>query len=150
MKSILGHVGAWSPKAEQVASAVYLTQNNLVDQYLGRFKSEIEQRLVGFYQGIQHLKSDGHPVDSITPKAAIYLTVQFNLKGKIKPDGAVIESTEDITSYLLSEAKLAVVPFNAFGASRSSTWYRLSVGTSTMEDVAASIASLKSALEKLH
>ncbi|MFM9986383.1 MAG: pyridoxal phosphate-dependent aminotransferase [Flavobacteriales bacterium] len=149
MKSILGHVGAWSPKAEQVASAKYLTRDNLVDEYLGQFKSEIEQRLVGFYNGIQHLRNEGHPVDAITPKAAIYLTVQFNLKGKTKEDGAVIETTEDITQYLLSEAKLAVVPFNAFGASRTSTWYRLSVGTSSIEDVTASIASLRSALEKL-
>ena len=149
MKSILGHVGAWSPKAEQVASAKYLTKDNLVDEYLGQFKSAIEQRLVGFYNGIQQLKSEGHPVDAITPKAAIYLTVQFNLKGKTKQDGAVIETTEDITQYLLSEARLAVVPFNAFGASRTSTWYRLSVGTSSLEDVTASIDSLRSALEKL-
>lgn len=149
MKSILGHVGAWSPKAEQVASASYLVKENLVDSFLGQFKNAIEQRLVGFYNGIQELKKAGHPVDAIPPKAAIYLTVQFDLKGKTRPDGTMIESTEQITSYLLSEAKLAVVPFNAFGASRTSTWYRLSVGTSSLHDVTASLESLKQALEKL-
>lgn len=149
MKSILGHVGAWSPKAEQVASAHYLTNDQQVNQYLGGFKNEIEKRLVGFYNGIQSLKKSGHAVDAIPPRAAIYLTVQFDLKGKTKPNGEVIESTEQITQYLLSEAKLAVVPFNAFGASRTSTWYRLSVGTSSVNDVSASLESLKAALEKL-
>jgi aspartate aminotransferase len=49
----------------------------------------------------------------------------------------------------LSEAKLAVVPFYAFGADRSSPWYRLSVGTATINDVTEAIASLRMALSKL-
>jgi aspartate aminotransferase len=45
-------------------------------------------------------------VDAITPQAAIYLTVKFDLKGK-KADGKVLESQEDVTQYLLNEAQLA-------------------------------------------
>jgi aspartate aminotransferase len=44
---------------------------------------------------------------------------------------------------------LAVVPFSAFGASKESVWYRLSVGTATVADVHASIESLRAALSKL-
>lgn len=149
MKSILGHVGAWSPKAEQLATARFLQNQPAVNSFMAGFKSELEQRLVGFYKGIQALKAEGFKVDAIAPMAAIYLTVQFNLKGMKTSDGNVLEKTEDVTSYLLSEAKLAVVPFYAFGADRSSPWYRLSVGTATMNDVNESIESLRQALSKL-
>jgi len=149
MKSILGHVGAWSPKAEQVATAHFLCNDTAVERYLGTFRSEIEQRLHGFFNGLQKLKMEGFPVDAITPMAAIYLTVKFDLKGKKKENGEVIESTEQMTSYLLTEARLALVPFSAFGASKSSVWYRLSVGTASMQDVEESINSLRTALAKL-
>jgi aspartate aminotransferase len=149
MKSILGHVGAWSPKAEQVASARYLQNDDAVSSYLSSIKKSIEDRLHGFYNGIQQLKSEGFPVDAIVPMAAIYLTVRFDLKGLTMPDGNKIETTEQVTSYLLNEAKLAVVPFSAFGASKTSTWYRLSVGTAKLSDVTDAIASLKEALTRL-
>ena len=149
MKSILGHVGAWSPKAEQVASARFLKNDEAVSGFLGNFKSEIELRLQGFYNGIMAMREQGLPVDAITPKAAIYLTVKFDLKGMTMPDGRLIETTEQITAYLLNEAKLAVVPFSAFGASKPSIWYRLSVGTATRNDVHEALQSLRSALEKL-
>jgi len=149
MKSILGHVGAWSPKAEQVASAHFLNNTNALNDYLSDFKKEIIGRLDGFYQGIQALKAEGFRVDAIVPTAAIYLTVQFDIKGMIQPDGQRIETTEQITAYLLNQAKLAVVPFSAFGASKSSVWYRLSVGTASMQDVQDSIGSLRSALAAL-
>lgn len=149
MKSILGHVGAWAPKAEQVATANYLNNQSAVDAFLKAFMRQIEERLQGFYSGIQTLKSEGFPVDAIAPMAAIYLTVKFDLKGWTTPDGTEIVSTAQITQYLLKEAKLAVVPFSAFGASKESVWYRLSVGTATMDDVHASIESLRAALAKL-
>ena len=37
----------------------------------------------------------------------------------------MLETTEDVTRYLLNEAKLAIVPFYAFGTKRDSDWYRL-------------------------
>jgi aspartate aminotransferase len=44
---------------------------------------------------------------------------------------------------------MAVVPFYAFGADKDSTWYRLSVGTCSMDDVSGAIESLRNALKKL-
>ncbi|MEN9640064.1 MAG: hypothetical protein RLZZ262_1933, partial [Bacteroidota bacterium] len=102
-----------------------------------------------FYNGIQALKRDGFAVDAIAPMAAIYLTVKFDIKGKTMPNGSRIETTEQITAYLLDEAKLAVVPFSAFGAAKTSVWYRLSIGTATMQDVNDSIESLRKALVAL-
>lgn len=149
MKAILTHVGAWAPKAEQLATANYLTDLKSYDAFIDLQKEKISARLTGFYKGFQALKAAGFKVDAITPQAAIYLTVQFNLHGQKTANGTVLATTKDITKYLLDEAKLAIVPFSAFGASADSSWYRLSVGTCKLEDVDGAIANLKSALSKL-
>ncbi|WP_353779600.1 aminotransferase class I/II-fold pyridoxal phosphate-dependent enzyme [Winogradskyella sp. 3972H.M.0a.05] len=149
MKAMLSHIGAWSPKAEQIATANYLGQDEEVSEYLGWIKSELSDRLVTFYEGFQQLKSKGFSVDAIEPEAALYLTVQFDLVGKTTPQGNVLSDIKEVTSYLLKEAKLAVVPFYAFGASTSSNWFRLSVGTAKKEDIATIFELLESALQRL-
>jgi aspartate aminotransferase len=150
MKAILGHVGAWAPKAEQLATAKYLDDLAQYDTYLNRVKGQLNDRLAGFYNGFQSLKSEGFRVDAIAPEAAIYLTVQFALHGQKTADGQTLATTQDVTKYILDEGKVALVPFYAFGASTDSNWYRLSVGTCRLEDVEGVIGNLRSALEKLH
>ncbi len=149
MKAILTHIGAWAPKAEQLASAKYLDQLDVYDKFIDEQKHKINERLEGFYKGFMELKKEGHLVDAIAPQAAIYLTIQFNMYGKRTATGKVLETTRDITKYILDEAGIAVVPFYAFGASENSSWYRLSVGTCKLEDVQAAISSLRNALQKL-
>jgi len=149
MKAILSHIGAWAPKAEQVAAARYLAQKDNIDRYLKNFKSSISARLEKFYQGFQDLKAEGHNVDAVAPQAALYLTIRFDLKGKRTPDGDSLADTADITSYLLEQAGLAIVPFYAFGSSSDSTWYRLSVGTCTMTEIDEAMQNLRSALNRL-
>lgn len=149
MKSILSHVGAWSPKAEQMATAKYLNNAAAVDNYMADFKNEIQFRLEGFYNVFKRLKSEGFNVDAIAPQAAIYLTVQINLLGKKTASGEVLDTTAKVTSYILNDAKIALVPFYAFGASVESNWYRLSVGTSQKSDVEAVYDALKTSLSKL-
>lgn len=149
MKAILTHVGAWAPMAEQKAVAQYLTQHDDIDRYLHRFKKEIEVRLRDIYEGLIELKKEGFGVDAITPQAAIYLTIKIDLKGKTTPQGKLLENQGDVTAYILNEASLAVVPFYAFGASRSSAWYRLSVGTCKKEEIREMLSKLRSALQKL-
>jgi len=149
MKAILTHVGAWAPKPEQMATAKYLSDLSQYDAFLVKQNEKVNVRLKGFYEGFQQLKKEGHAVDAIAPQAAIYLTVRLSLKGKKTADGRSISTTKDITKYLLDEAKIALVPFYAFGASEDSEWYRLSVGTCKVEDVSDAILSLRKALEKL-
>jgi aspartate aminotransferase len=149
MKAINSHVGAWSPMAEQQATAKYLQQTAAIDAYFTHFKAEIEERLTTIYQGILLLKQAGFSVDAIAPQAAIYLTVQIDLAGKKTAAGNVLEKQSDVTAYLLNEAKLAIVPFSAFGASAESNWYRLSVGTCVKEEIGDMLQLLKDALGKL-
>jgi aspartate aminotransferase len=149
MKSIIGHVGAWAPKAEQVAVSKYLENTTAVNTFMTSFRKELIQRLDGFYKGFQQLKKDGFKVDAIVPQAAIYLTVQLDLKGMKTPDGTTLTNSESVMQYILNEAGVALVPFYAFGASTESTWFRLSVGTAEANGIAEVFVKLKSALQKL-
>ncbi len=149
MKSILSHMGAWAPMAEQKAVARYLPQTQAIQKYLDHFKAEIEERLHRIYNGLMKLKADGFSVDAIAPQAAIYLTIQINLVGKTTPDGQLLKSQPDVTNYLLNAASLAIVPFHAFGAEDSSSWYRLSVGTCKKEEINEMLEALRKALMKL-
>jgi aspartate aminotransferase len=149
MKAILSHIGAWAPMAEQRAVAQYLLMNKAIGEYLAEFKSEIEFRLRNIYDGFIALKAKGYAVDAVAPQAAIYLTIQLNLTGKKTADGSILATQSDVTSYILGEAKLAVVPFSAFGADAGNPWYRLSVGTSVKEEIPEMLAKLEAALEKL-
>ena len=87
---------------------------------------------------------------AIAPEAAIYLTIKIDLTGKKTKEGKVIENQSDVTAYILNEANLAVVPFYAFGADRSSPWYRLSVGTCKKEEIKEMTGKLREALKKLN
>lgn len=149
MKAILTHLGAWAPMAEQKATAHFLGKREAIKKYLVHFKGEIEERLHSIYNGFMKLKNEGLPVDAIAPEAAIYLTIKIDLTGKKTPQGTVLKDQSEVTAYVLNEAKLAVVPFYAFGASRSSAWYRLSVGTCKKEEIDEMIGKLREALVKL-
>ena len=149
MKAILSHLGAWAPMAEQKATAAYLQMNNSIQLFLESFKAEIEERLVRIHNGFIKLKSEGFNLDAVAPQAAIYLTVKVDLTGRKTASGQVLNDQSDVTAYLLSEAKLAIGPFYAFGAPKDSPWYRLSVGTCKKEEIDEMLAKLQSALQLL-
>lgn len=148
MKALLSHIGAWAPMAEQKAVAVYLQNKDAIKTYLTSFKAGLEERLQTIYKGFLGLKEKGYNVDAVAPQAAIYLTIKIDVAGK-KDGDFVLETQSDVTNYLLTEAKLAIVPFYAFGADKKSPWYRLSVGTAKLEEIPQMFAQLEAALGKL-
>lgn len=150
MKTILTHIGAWAPMAEQKAVANYLGKREEIKKYLAHFKLEIEERLRRIHTGFIQLKNEGFNIDAIAPEAAIYLTIKFDLAGKKTDENKLLETQADVTAYLLNAAGLAVVPFYAFGAEKNSPWYRLSVGTCKKEEIDEMIEKLRDALKKLN
>lgn len=148
MKALLSHIGAWAPMAEQHAVARFLPERGAVDNYLSHFRDGLEKRLNMIYDGIMALKAKGYAVDAIAPQAAIYLTLKFDLAG-LQGEEQRLVTQDDVTAYLLAEAKLALVPFYAFGAERNSPWYRLSVGTADLNDIPEMLEKLEQALKAL-
>ncbi|HPG11018.1 MAG TPA: aminotransferase class I/II-fold pyridoxal phosphate-dependent enzyme [Chitinophagaceae bacterium] len=149
MRMILTHVGAWAPMAEQKAVAVYINRKEVVDEFLRHFKRELEERLQRIYKGLSTLKNEGLPVDAIAPEAAIYLTIKIDLVGKKTSEGQLLKDQSDVTAFILNAAGIALVPFYAFGADRSSPWYRLSVGTCKKEEIDEMISALRTTLQSL-
>jgi aspartate aminotransferase len=129
--------------------AKFLENEEAVRNHLSHFRHELSLRLTRIYEGFRQLKKEGYHVDAIAPQAAIYLTVQIDLTGKKTDTGRLLETQADVTDYILNEAKLALVPFNAFGAGERSCWYRLSVGCCKKEDIDPMLGKLKEALERL-
>ena len=149
MKTIVGHVGAWAPKPEQIATAKFLTQPVELNTFLNVFKAKVQKSLDALYQGIIQLKADGFAVDAINPMGAIYLTVQIDYIGKTTPHGEVLKNSADVNFYLIKEAKMGIVPFSAFGTNNSVNWFRASVGGCSLEDIQQMIPRMRLALSKL-
>ena len=149
MKALLGHIGAWAPKAEQVAVSKYFADDAQVDTFLGDFKEQIQASLNAIYDGFQSLKAEGFNVDAVVPMGAIYLTIKIDYIGKTTPEGVVLKDSADVNFYLIKEAQCALVPFSAFGNEHSMPWFRASVGGCSLEDIQAMMPRIKAALSKL-
>lgn len=129
MTAILTHLGCWAPRPEQVATARVLEDDPLLERHMAVMRRETGDRLRILAESISAVAAAGHPVHAIAPEGAIYLSIRFDLHGKRRPDGWILETDEDIRTFLLDEAGIAVVPFRAFGAHHTRGWYRASVGT---------------------
>ena len=149
MKAIVGHMGAWSPKAEQVAMAKYIMDDTAVDVYLTDLKGKVQASLNALYKGFSELKNDGFKVDAIAPMGAIYLTIKIDYTGKTTPEGAILKTATDINFYLIKQAGIAFVPFSAFGTDDNVNWFRASVGACTLQDIEQAIPRVREALSKL-
>jgi len=145
------HVGAWAPRPVQVATARWLRDRPAMDSWHAGMLEEVRDRLEILHQGIQAMKAEGLPVDSIEPQGAIYISVRFDLEGSQTAAGKTLEHNEDIRSFLLHEAAFAVVPFSAFGVEEHDEhgWSRASVGAVSREDIRAALPRLRTALESL-
>ena len=117
--------------------------------YLDKFKGEIFDRVNIFYKKFKELKSEGYNVDVIEPQASIFLTLKIDLTGMKMEDGTVIETTKDITNFLIEEAQIALVPFSSFGSSPNSKWFRVAVGTCTVDQIEEMMKNFKISLSKL-
>jgi aspartate aminotransferase len=149
MKALLGHIGAWAPKAEQVAVAKYFKNNDLVDSFLNSFKKQVQISLDELHNGFQQLKSEDFNVDSVIPMGAIYLTLKIDYIGKTTPSGELLKNSADVNFYLIKEAQAALVPFSAFGNDESMAWFRASVGGCSLQDIKDMLPRIKTALSKL-
>lgn len=148
MKDFLGHVGAWAPRPEQVATAEFLADPAAIAAYRADMHRGIKARLDALYEGFSALKAAGHPVDCIDPQGAIYLSLRLDLVGR-SIDGKPIRNNEDIRQVMLEHAGLAVVPFQAFGLKQDTGWFRMSVGAVSLADIAAAFPRIRTFLERI-
>ncbi len=148
MSDLLGHVGAWAPKAEQVATADFLADAESFKAFRLEMHRRLRERLERLYRGLEAMTARGLPVDAIEPAGTLYLSARFDLFGR-PTDGHEIRSNEDIRRLLLYGAGIGAVPFQAFGLAREDGWFRLSVGGATAAAIEDGLLRLERLLERV-
>lgn len=146
MSALLGHIGAWAPRAEQRAVASFLDDTAAMAAYRGRMVAAVRARLDALHDGIVAMRNAGLPVDAIAPAGAIYLSVRFVLAGRRTPSGELLRDDEAVRAWLLHEAGIAIVPFQAFGVRGDTGWFRLSVGAVSLDEIARALPRLRAAI----
>lgn len=137
MKALIGHMGAWAGRPEQLATAALLNDTEAIATYNTWIKSEIDARLDSLYDGIMAMKAQGLPVDAIAPQGAIYLSFRVNLPG---------QTNEAIRAKLLDGAGMAVVPFQAFDLNEDTGWFRISIGAVAKDELAPMLERLQAVI----
>ncbi len=150
MTHIVAHMGAWAPKAEQLALADFLPKYDENHAYFDALSKPMRNRLDGLHQLFQKLKSEGYQVDSIEPQGGLFLSIYLGLQGMTTPAGDVLDNQEGIRKYLLEVGRTAFVPFAAFGDSTNIGWFRASVSGITQPDYDFAIAELEQAIRALN
>jgi aspartate aminotransferase len=148
MSDLLGHVGAWAPKAEQIATADFIDDHEAFDAFRVEMHHKLRARLDRLYRGLMALRARGLPVDAVEPEGTLYLSANVNLFGR-SLDGVRMENNEDIRKALLTGARIAAVPFQAFGLARENGWFRLSVGAASLDAIEQGIERLGAMLERV-
>jgi aspartate aminotransferase len=146
MSALLAHVGAWAPRAEQIGTVSLLDDPAAISTFHATFLRGVQARLDALHAGLQALKAEGLPVDSIAPMGAIYLTARIHPFGRTTPDGVTLTTNELVRQYILKSARVAAVPFKAFGSKEEDGWFRLSVGASSEQDLLDALPRLAAAL----
>jgi aspartate aminotransferase len=147
LNAFLGHVGAWSPRPMQVATAEMLADGAAVHEARCTMQLGLQRRLDRLYAGMLALQRDGLPVEAVAPMGAMYLSVRFGAHPARHVAGPSVDSAEPIRRHLLEEAGVAVVPFEAFGFNGEPGWFRLSVGSVSEAAIDEVLVRLRSALE---
>jgi aspartate aminotransferase len=149
LSAVLGHVGAWAPRAEQVATASVLEDAAGVAAFHAGYLRKLQARLERLHRGLQELRANGLPVDSMAPEGAIYLAARIHPFGRTTPEGAPLRTGEDVRRYVLDAAGIALVPFGAFGVPDDDGWFRMSVGAVGEREIEEALPRLAAALEAL-
>ena len=134
MKDFLGHVGAWAPRPEQVATAGFLREPAAIAEFRETINRELGLRLNEIHHRLTELKDHGFPVDSVLPQGAMYVSMRLDLVGR-RVGGERVTNNETLRRLLLAGPGLAAVPFQAFGVSEDTGWFRLAVGAVSLDDI---------------
>ena len=141
MKALIGHMGAWAARPEQLATAWLLNEPSRVESFMATMQGAVSARLNKLYNGIKKMNAKGLPVDAIAPQGAIYLSFKVDLAS------LGFTNNESVRNWLLESAGVAVVPFQAFDLPDESGWFRMSVGAATLDELDQALDRIEQLLE---
>lgn len=143
--ALIGHMGSWPARPIQQAAAETYSDPSKLESYFEDLDSRISDRMEILFTSLSKMKDSGLPVDFIPPQGGIYLSTRFNLFSALG-----VNTNEEIRLWLLEEAGIAVIPFQAFGLEDESGWFRISIGAVSVDEVADAMNRLENALQNIH
>lgn len=149
MRDFMGHVGGWGPRPVQAATAKFLEHPTAFATFREHLREGLQDRLGAVRMFFEGMRLAGLPVESTVPQGAIYLSVRINVVGKTTPSGQVLTTNTDIRKYLLHEARVAVIAFQAFSLWEETGWFRISVGAVGTEALESGLLRLRDAVAAL-
>jgi len=141
LSDFLGHVGAWAPKAEQIATAGFIADAAAFREFRGQMAERLGVRLRALHSGLMRLRERGIAIEAVEPQGTLYLSAKFPIGTTVA--GRTLATNDDVRKLLLEEAGFAVVPFQAFGVEGEDGWCRLSVGAASLAGIEAGLARLE-------
>jgi aspartate aminotransferase len=141
MTNVFSHIGAWAPKAEQLAVASYLNTEDMasfLDEKIHQY-NEISQAICYFLLKMKNLH---YKVDYKTPDGGIYISLYLGYNDKF-------ESLEAFIDFLI-ENGIGIVPFEYFGSKSNKGWFRISIGTLAQDQLEGLFLTLEETIKKLH
>tara|TARA_B100001996_G_scaffold382027_1_gene372786 strand:+ start:847 stop:2115 length:1269 start_codon:yes stop_codon:yes gene_type:complete len=141
--ALIGHMGAWPARPIQKAAATLYADHELLDTYFEDLDARIAKRMNILQNRLSALEKYG--VGFVKPEGGIYLTTQFDLFEMLN-----IETNEGIREWLLNEAGVAIVPFQAFGLEEDTGWFRISIGAVSPEQIEDAMDRLEDALKNAY
>jgi aspartate aminotransferase len=144
LSDFLGHVGAWAPRPEQIATAAFVADRAAFAAFRAQMAERLGVRLRALHAGFDRLRRTGLPVEAVEPAGTLYLSVRFALGGVA--GGRELQTNEDVRRLLLEEAGVAAVPFQAFGVPDEDGWFRFSIGAVSPAAIEKGLAAIERVL----
>ena len=138
--ALIGHMGAWPARPIQKAAAELYSKPEKLEAYFEQLDHKIADRMDILKSRLNSLSEFG--VNYVEPEGGIYLSTQFDLFESLN-----VKSNEEIRKWLLEQAGVAIVPFQAFGLEEESGWFRISVGAVSTAEIHAAMDRLENALK---
>lgn len=137
--SLIGHMGAWAPTAEQMAVADLLGRPDELAAAATRMNTELQRRVRWVSRALRRLARPRGELQVLTPQAGIYVAVRVKRSGW----------SDEAARVALLEAGVAVVPFTAFGLDHDSGWLRLCVAGAPWRALRTAPGRIARALERV-
>lgn len=138
---IFSHIGAWANKPEQIAVSQYLKTPE-IDYFLSYRNIIFDKISKGICETLERLKSNGFNIDYKIPDGAIYISIYLGYIDKFS-------SIDEMIDFLIDECKVGLVPFEYFGSSTNTGWFRLSIGTINMNNISENQTVIEEMIKKL-
>jgi len=139
--ALIGHMGSWPARPIQKAAAELYADPAALDAFFEDMDERIAVRMDALQIRLTSLSR--FDIDFIRPQGGIYLATRFNLFDLLN-----VETNEEVRRWLLDEAGVAVVPFQAFGLTENTGWFRISIGAVGVSDIESAMDRLESALNR--